>query len=52
MSVFVVLFVFTIFLAFASFYVFCLSPPAVRVADTILYDPLEDSLCRYGGNEE
>ena len=33
-------------------YAFIYSPPAVRIGDKLFYDPLEDSLRRYGGNEE
>lgn len=33
-------------------YTFVYSPWAVRVGDELFYDPFEDSLRRYGGNEE
>ena len=33
-------------------YTFIYSPWAIRIGNELFYDPLEDSLRRYGGNEE
>lgn len=36
---------------FFLLYVFCYSAAAVRIADEIFYDPLEDSVRRYANEE-